>query len=215
MPPVASKPVSPFPAQEMVELLKQIEECVFNLVSASKKRGAKVRQEVVVLLKKYMDLLTEARRECMFFRNFHEILQDNLGNVKKVLETVRDGTVNDILAQLGLEKYGSYFEDKGIKDVRQLMKDSFRVEQLEQLNSGERERIQDKIKGLRDSFKGIKEATKEVHEMGERRYEACKGITEKFTTFLEDITKSREKISTLLADKPNKEETLTINYIIN
>ncbi|KAI8506191.1 hypothetical protein Bbelb_156180 [Branchiostoma belcheri] len=146
--------------------------------------------------------------------NFHEILQDNLGNVKEVLETVRDGTVNDILTQLGLEEYGSYFEEKGIRDVWQLMKDSSQVEQVEQLNSGERERIQHKIKGIRDSFEGIKEAIKEVHEMGERRYEACKGITEKFTTFLEDITKSRKAISTLLADKPNKEETLTMNYII-
>ncbi|KAI8506188.1 hypothetical protein Bbelb_156150 [Branchiostoma belcheri] len=77
MPPVASKPASPFPAEEMVELLKQIEASVFNLVSTSKKRGAEVRQEVVVLLKKYMDLLTEARRECMFFRR-ELVMKSNL-----------------------------------------------------------------------------------------------------------------------------------------
>ncbi|KAI8508003.1 hypothetical protein Bbelb_142430 [Branchiostoma belcheri] len=60
----------------------------------------------------------------------------------------RPRKVIDILTEIELKEYENNFTDKGLVEAYQLMKDSFCIEQLDLPDSGERERINDKIQGL-------------------------------------------------------------------
>ncbi|XP_066271360.1 uncharacterized protein [Branchiostoma lanceolatum] len=210
MAPVVSKLASVFPADQMISLLKQIDENVRLIVHSMRGLGAEVRQKVGGLLQKYLTLLTETLRECMYLKNFIQILHRNLGDVKNNLTVVRNGTVSEVLEDLHLQRYLSNFESKDLRSAHQLIKPTFDVELVDLPTAAAKEAIQDRIQELRHELGTTKDRIHEVKENGESCWTSCKEITKKFSTFLQEIKKTQEDISSLLVEHRNESSQICL-----
>ncbi|XP_078621286.1 uncharacterized protein LOC144887760 [Branchiostoma floridae x Branchiostoma japonicum] len=207
MAPSVSKLASIFLSGQMTGLLKQIDKNVRRIVDSLWGLGGEVRQNVGGLLQKYLTLLTETIRECMYLKNFIEISKTKLEGVKDILTVVLDGTVSEILEDLHLQRYLPNFERKDLCSAYQLMKDTFNVEQVDiptTMTAAAKEKLEDKIQEFRHGLDTIKDRIHGVKVVGERCYTSCKAITEKFGTFLQEINETQEAILSLLATHPNK-----------
>ncbi|KAI8506194.1 hypothetical protein Bbelb_156210 [Branchiostoma belcheri] len=210
MPPIVSKLATVFPADQMVELLKHIDENVRQIVSTMREQGAEVRGKVVVLLDKYMDLLSGALRECMLFRNFIEMLQKNLEGIEDILTLVRNGTVSEVLSDLRLEKYLPNFEREDLNFAYQLMRADFDVEQVHLPTRAAKEALHDRIQEYRVDLSTIKDRIGEVKGEGEKCLQSCQEITKQFKGFLEEIKETQESIICLLGQHRNRETEMFV-----
>ncbi|KAI8507997.1 hypothetical protein Bbelb_142370 [Branchiostoma belcheri] len=213
MPPIVSKLATVFPADQMVELLKHIDENVRQIVSSMREQAAEVRGKVVVLLDKYLDLLSGALRECMLFRNFIEMLQKNLEGIENILTLVRDGTVSEVLADLRLEKYLPNFEREDLNFAYQLMRADFDIEQVHLPTRAAREALHDRIQEYRVDLSTIKDRIGEVKGEGEKCLKSCQEITKQFKAFLEEIKETQESISSLLGQHRNRETIMFGSFL--
>ncbi|XP_019628285.1 PREDICTED: uncharacterized protein LOC109472862 [Branchiostoma belcheri] len=210
MPPIVSRLATVFPADQMVELLKHIDENVRQIVSTMREQGAEVRGKVVVLLEKYLELLSGALRECMLFRNFIEMLRKNLEGIENILTLVRDGTVSEVLADLSLKKYLPSFQKEDLNFAYQLMRADFDVEQVHLPTQAAKEALHDRIQEYRVDLSTIKDRIGEVKGEGEKCSKSCQEITKQFKAFLEEIKETQESISSLLGQHRNRETGILV-----
>ncbi|XP_066283621.1 uncharacterized protein [Branchiostoma lanceolatum] len=214
MPPIVSKLATVFPADQMVELLRHIDENVRLIVSTMREQGAQVRGKVTVLLDKYLDLLSGALRECMLFRNFIEMLQRNLEGIENTLTLVKNGTVSEVLADLRLEKYVPKFEKEDLHFAYQLMTANFDVEQLDLPTRAAKVALHDRIQEYRVDLSTIKARIEEVKREGGSCFKSCREITQKFKTFLQEIKGTQESIISLLGENRDHETEMCVASLV-
>ncbi|XP_019646035.1 PREDICTED: uncharacterized protein LOC109486617 [Branchiostoma belcheri] len=213
MAPTVSKLSTAFPADEMVGLLKFIDNNIQEMVRTLRGQGAEVRGKVKALIQKYVDLIADILRECMYFRNFIKIIQRNLEGIENILTLVLKGSVSEILADLRLEKYLSVFEKEDLINAVQLMQTNFDIEQVNLPTKWAKEAIHDRIQDYRLELMTVKDRIQEVKEEGEKCHQSCQEITQRLKMFFREIDEIQEAIISLLGDQHAEKGRLTAKYM--
>ncbi|XP_078588551.1 uncharacterized protein LOC144869289 [Branchiostoma floridae x Branchiostoma japonicum] len=215
MAPVLSRPEteSAFPAEQMIGLLRQMDESVRQVVRCMREQGTEVRQKVGDLLQKYLTLLTETLHECMYLKNFVQITRGNLGGIESILTLALDGTVSEIMEELHLQHFQVNFERKDLRSAYQLMTSSFDVEDVDLPTKAAKEAVQDRVQEFRHELHTAKDRIHQVRVDGESCHTSCKAITEKFGKFLQEIKKTHEAISSLLVQHRNDKSEICLASI--
>ncbi|CAH1252704.1 Hypp986 [Branchiostoma lanceolatum] len=181
-----------FSAKNMILLLTQIDNNVRLIVHHTRKEGAKVRQEVGRLLEKYLDLLSRVLRGCKHLKNYTEFSRRSLNDIEKTLTLVLNGSVREFLEDIRMQHYLPNFERKDLRNVSQLLKDNFDIDQVVLPTEAAKETIQDKIGDLRNDLSTMQDRLQEIKKRGETCCTYSKKITQNFDTFLKEIKETQE-----------------------